>query len=542
MWISRGILIFSIFLGVSSVVLRNASAANQDTAEKRNAVAQSNERVRTVDLDVFVRLDQETSKSAKRFAEELEQRTPGLAVHVHDVLTDKVQLKRLYDLSKKSGRTKPVVPAFASCNQMFFGFVNAGETEPRVRSLWTMEVYSRSTCPRCQQAKKLIPKLQARWPAVHIQIRDVSADPEARSAWQAICRGEGKMPGLPTVKFGGRVFIGYDGDEITGRKWEEWITKVASTEDKPLSRSMVVPPGFLPLLGLGLQQEGEIDELELPEEFALPGEAAGDESGIATIEPTEPESSETDDSVDLPFFGRVSVSEFGLPLFTLAVGLVDGFNPCAMWILVFLLSILVNIKDRRKIILIAGTFVVVSGLAYFAFMAAWLHLFLLVGIARPVQVALGLLACFIGSVNVKDFFAFKKGITLSIPESSKPGLYRRVREIVRAKSVTVALFGAVSLAIVVNMVELLCTSGLPAIYTRILTLHQLPWWQNYAYLAFYNMAYMFDDSVLLTIAVVTLSNRKLQEREGRWLKLVSGVVILGLGLVMLFKPEWLAFH
>jgi hypothetical protein len=228
-----------------------------------------------------------------------------------------------------------------------------------------------------------------------------------------------------------------------------------------------------------------------------------------------------------------------MPLFTLAIGLVDGFNPCAMWILVFLLSVLVNIQDRKKILVIAGTFVLVSGLAYFAFMATWLNLFLLVGIIRPVQIALGLLALFIGIVNVKDFFAFKKGITLSIPEKQKPGLYRRVREIVNAKYLTVALAGAVALAVIVNMIELLCTAGLPALYTQILTLQGLSLWKNYLYLGLYIVAYMADDTLLVAVVVVTLSKRKLQEREGRWLKLISGTVILILGLIMLLRPGWL---
>jgi hypothetical protein len=115
-------------------------------------------------------------------------------------------------------------------------------------------------------------------------------------------------------------------------------------------------------------------------------------------------------------------------------------------------------------------------------------------------------------------FAFKKGVSFSIPESSKPGIYKRVREIVAAKYLTTALVGVVVLAVVVNMVELLCTAGLPALYTQVLTMHERPAWKNYGYLGLYILAYMLDDTILLTIVVVTLSHRKLQEREGRWLK------------------------
>lgn len=134
-----------------------------------------------------------------------------------------------------------------------------------------------------------------------------------------------------------------------------------------------------------------------------------------------------------------------MPVFTLAVGLVDGFNPCAMWVLLFLLSILVNLRDRRRIIAIAGTFVIVSGLAYFAFMAAWLNVFLLIGYLRPIQVVLALIAILIGAVHVKDFFAFKQGFSLSIPESAKPGIYEKIRKIVAAEHLTAAVAGAIVL-------------------------------------------------------------------------------------------------
>lgn len=246
-----------------------------------------------------------------------------------------------------------------------------------------------------------------------------------------------------------------------------------------------------------------------------------------------------EESITVPIFGKLNAGKLGLPLFTITIGLVDGFNPCAMWVLLFLLSILVNVKDRRKILLIAGTFVFISGLAYFVFMAAWLNVFLFIGYLRSIQIALGILAIVVGSIHVKDFFAFKKGISLSIPESAKPGIYQRVRNIVTAENMMGALVGSIILAILVNIVELLCTAGLPALYTQILTMHKLPAWQNYAYLLLYNLAYMFDDGLMVLVVTWTLSKSKLQEHQGRWLKLISGVVIVVLGSLMLFKPDWL---
>jgi len=277
-----------------------------------------------------------------------------------------------------------------------------------------------------------------------------------------------------------------------------------------------------------LQEDPPSLELPIGDGEDLPiGDSAGGE----------PESE--DQEIQLPWLGTLNVQSMGLPLFTIAVGLVDGFNPCAMWVLLFLLSILVNLQDRLRILAVAGTFVLISGMAYFAFMAAWLNVFLLIGYLRPIEISLGVLAILVGTIHIKDFFAFKRGISLSIPESAKPGIYQRVRNIVTAKNLTGAILGAVVLAVLVNMVELLCTAGLPALYTHVLTAQKLPAWQNYAYLLLYNLAYMFDDSVMVLIVVWTLGKRKLQEHEGQWLKLIGGLVIFALGTIMIFMPEWM---
>ncbi|EMI53246.1 glutaredoxin family protein [Rhodopirellula sallentina] len=549
-----------------------AEVSPQTDSTFRNEQTNATSGTNTVQMEVFLRGDVASATDVRAYVADLRDRTTGLEVIVHDVVKDRSSLVRLYQLTKRAGRDKPVVPAFHCCDRMYFGFEGKSVSGPAVEALFTADVYTRSTCPRCGEAKIFLKSLQKRWPAVRFRIHEITGDESARLRWEALCRGSGSAPGLPLIDFGRSVIIGYQGDQVTGRQIEDLIRKKARIENL---RRIPAPAkedlGGLPLLGVcptlfgvGFLQDagatkvpeqvseqqtrdeqvigGEVlseEEFDFDlDDLALPEEASASETGEAGLEEPVENAAEIE-SIEVPVFGELRVRDLGMPLFSFLVGLVDGFNPCAMWVLVFLLSVLVNIKDRRKIILIAGTFVLVSGIAYYAFMAAWLSLFLFIGIARPVQIALGALAIFIGVINVKDFFAFKKGISLSIPESQKPGLYRRVRKIVEAKYLTAAVSGAVALAVIVNMVELLCTAGLPALYTQVLTLQELPAWQNHLYLLIYILAYMLDDLVLLSIVVITLSHRKLQEREGRWLKLLSGVVILALGLCMLFRPEWL---
>ncbi len=207
--------------------------------------------------------------------------------------------------------------------------------------------------------------------------------------------------------------------------------------------------------------------------------------------------------------------------------------------LLFLLSLLVRLQDRRRMVLVAGTFVLVSGAVYYAFMAAWLNLFLAVGMSTALRVGLAVLALLIGLVNVKDFFAFGRGVSLSIPASSKPGLYARMRGILKAETLPASLAAVALLAVVVNFVELLCTAGLPAIYTAVLTQQGLSPLAHYAYIGLYILAYMADDALMVSLAVLALGKAKLTERGGRMLKLVSGAVMLVLGLIMLLRPQWL---
>ncbi len=242
--------------------------------------------------------------------------------------------------------------------------------------------------------------------------------------------------------------------------------------------------------------------------------------------------------VDLPWIGkRIDIDQVGLPLFTVAIGLLDGFNPCSMWVLVLMVSMLAAVGDRRRMIAIAGTFVAIQGIAYFAFLAAWLNLFLVIGISRTSEIVLGVIALVAGLIHVKDYFAFGRGITLSIPAAAKPGIYQRMRALMHEQSLVLAIAGTVVLGILVQIVELLCTSGLPALYTRILTLRQLDALHYYGYIGLYIAMYMIDDVVLLAIGVVTLSQKRLQEKEGRLLKLVSGAIMVLLGLYLILMPR-----
>ncbi|HEX4940082.1 MAG TPA: glutaredoxin domain-containing protein [Candidatus Kapabacteria bacterium] len=340
----------------------------------------------------------------------------------------------------------------------------------------SLTVFVRTGCPHCADAKEFLAQLQLQRPELQIVYRAVDQDTDARAELLRISRANGLWPpGVPTFVIDGRVRVGFGDPQKSGPELVAFI-----------------------------------------DQDAAPVQV-----------------------VETALFGTLNVSQLGLPLFTLALGLLDGFNPCATWVLLFLLSLLVRMKDRARIALVAGTFVLVSGAVYYAFMAAWLNVFLLVGMSNALRIGLAVLALLMGAVNVKDFIAFKKGISLSIPESAKPGLYARMRRVMQADALSASLLAVTALAVVVNFVELLCTAGLPAIYTAVLAQQGVSTAGHYAYLALYILAYMADDALMVAIAVIALGSNKMTETTGRWLKLLSGSVMVALGVVMLLKPDWL---
>jgi glutaredoxin len=364
-----------------------------------------------------------------------------------------------------------------------------------------IEVFVRSGCPHCAKAELFLHTLEREQPALRIVIHDVSRESSALEQLQLLAKNQGLGTArVPAFVVDGQLIVGFSDEITTGLLIRNALTQAQTRQNQDSSGSC----------------EAE-QSLSCEPGTAVPAQTA--------------------QSFMLDFFGRnLSLDEAGLPLFTLAMGLLDGFNPCSLWVLILMISLLAPMNNRPRMAAIAGTFVAVEGIAYFIFMAAWLNLFLLIGLSRISELVIATIALVAGIINLKDFRFYGRGVSLSIPDAAKPDIYARMRRILQAQNLAGALIGTVLLAILVQIVEFMCTSGFPALYTRILTLKQLDSISYYSYLLLYNLAYMFDDVIILAIGVITLSQRRLQEKEGRWLKLISGLVMVGLGVYLIVVP------
>ncbi len=355
----------------------------------------------------------------------------------------------------------------------------------------TLYLFSGRGCPHCAEEKIFLARLQEKYPALEIKEYEVWYDRKNAALLARVLKAAGaRSAGVPTTVIGRKVFIGFTDQTAQGIE-----NAVASC-----------------------MKQACADALEA---MTKPG-----------MEP----SKEEQGRVNLPFFGQVDPGKVSLPLLTVIIGGLDSFNPCAFFVLLFLLSMLIHAQSRKKMFFVGGVFVFFSGLIYFLFMAAWLNIFLVIGQLTVITVSAGVVALVVASINIKDFFFFKKGVSLVIPEKVKPRLFERMRNLLRTQSLPAMAAGTVVLAVSANAYELLCTAGFPMVYTRALTLHKLTTVQYYLYLVLYNIVYVVPLAMIVLIVTISLGAKKLTEWQGRRLKLVSGLMMFFLGLILLVKP------
>jgi len=254
--------------------------------------------------------------------------------------------------------------------------------------------------------------------------------------------------------------------------------------------------------------------------------------------PSSQEVSKNLTSFELPIIGRTDLTAFSLPTLAIVLGLIDGFNPCAMWVLVYLIAVLMGINERKKALLIVGIFVFASGVLYFVFMTAWLNFFLFVGYIRAITIAIGLVALAGGILSLKEFILSKE-LTCKVGDEKSHEKTMKKIDSISTRSMSIALIiSVIGLAFAVNSIEFVCSSAIPAVFTQILALHNLPMIQYYAYILLYDFFYMLDDIVIFGLAAFAISG-SFGQRYAKFCKGLGGILLTGIGLLLLFAPHML---
>jgi thiol-disulfide isomerase/thioredoxin len=384
---------------------------------------------------------------------------------------------------------------------LFFGVLVpsvSAQGKTRVYFFWSV------TCPHCEEEKPWLESLTKKYDWLEVREYEVNKASNLR-LWQNVAQKLGVISGgTPFTVVGDKSVTGFFDEASTGKEIETLILKAHEENWPDVVASLIKP------------------EKEKPE-----------------IKPLEPKP--IPESFKLPLLGELKTKNLSLPALTVVIGLLDGFNPCAMWALLFLISLLLGMKDRKRMWLLGSAFIFTSGLVYFLIMAAWLNLFLFVGLILWVRLAIGVFALVAGGYNLRRWWRDREGGCAAETSEKQQKTFSRLKEVASNRNLGLALLGIISLAVAVNLVELMCSAGLPAIYTSILAMNQLPAWQYYLYMFGYIVVFMLDDMIVFVVAMITLRAVGVESKYANWSRFIGGLLMFLIGLAMVFKPEWLRF-
>ena len=360
-------------------------------------------------------------------------------------------------------------------------------------------------CPHCAAEEKFLEEMKGKYPQLEVKDFEIWYNKDNQKILErVVTRLDKNVTGVPFTVISDQSFVGFS-EERTA----------------PLIESAIV------------------ENIKNPKPDILAEVINNSEKEVTSDQQKAPEVS--GDIIKIPFLGNISASSLSLPVLTVVVGALDGFNPCAMWVLLFLISMLLGMKDKKRMWILGSTFIFVSALVYFMFMSAWLNLILFIGVALWARLMIGVLALVGGGYNIKQFFYSKKSGCNVVNDRQREKIFEKIKKAIHEKSFWLALAGIIIVAFSVNLFELLCSAGLPAIYTQVLAMSGLPDWQNYLYQMLYVFVFMLDDLIVFIVAMLTLQMTGITTKYQKYTHIIGGVLMILIGILLIFKPEWLMF-
>lgn len=397
-----------------------------------------------------------------------------------------------------------VICLFSFCN-----VVNA-VSEKNLVNIYLFHSY---TCKHCKEEIKLLDELEKEYDNIKVYKYEVNENGNGELLKNISEIMGSKVTGTPYTIIGNKVFSGYDYENSKGRFKGaiEYYSKYGY-EDKV----------------------GEyISSIPLPSYEAKDTDPDVDEyiSNYISYK------------VKLPLIGEVKLKNLTLPLITVVIGLADGFNPCAMWVLLFLISMLIGMKDKKRMWILGSTFLLTSALIYLIFMMSWLNLANLLISVVWVRVIIAVVSLVGGFINLRGYIKHRKVSGCDVVDDKKRNkIITRIKKFTTEKNFWLAILGVIVLAISVNVVELACSAGLPVMFIEILSLNNLTAIEEIIYIVLYMLFFLLDDFVVFVIAMTTLSLTGVSSKYGNLSKLIGGILMLLIGLLLMFKPEWIMFN
>ena len=377
-------------------------------------------------------------------------------------------------------------------------------------NLVNLYLFYSKTCPHCEEEIKMLDSIKDDYKNLRIYKYELSEDNNSEIFKNVATLFDLNVSGVPFTIIGEKTFIGY------GENSKKTIIGCIEYYSKH---------GYVDKVGQYLNKE--LPTYEISDDDTSIDEYLEDYGNY---------------SFNIPIIGEVNTKTLTIPMIAVVMGFIDGFNPCAMWILLFLITMLISMKDLKKMWILGSTFLITSALIYFLIMLAWLNVAVLITKINIIRSVIGFIAIIGGLYNIITTFKTSENGCNATDKKDRKKIMERIKKFTNEKSIWLSLIGVIALAISVNLIELACSAGLPVMFTQILVINDLSKIEYFIYIMVYIFFFLIDDLLIFIIAVSTMKVSGISVKYGKISKIVGGIILLLIGILLLLKPEWLMLN
>lgn len=366
----------------------------------------------------------------------------------------------------------------------------------------TIYLFHGDGCPHCAEEKKFLAKMQDKYDDIEIKYYEVWYNEENDKLMNFMKeKYNNTRRGVPFTIIGDYSYVGYNSN--IGYQIEENIKELLDIGDTNSAQQIIENP----------DEKINIDKVK-----------------------------EDDGTRVVPILGKINAKKVSLPLLAVVIGFVDGFNPCAMWVLLFLLSILIGMKNKKRALCLGITFLVASASVYLVFMVAWLNIAISMSNIAIIRTIIAIVALVGALLNFRSYFKKTEDGCTVTDAKKKRKIFEKIKKFTSEKSFILATLGIITLAVSVNIIELACSAGLPLLFTQILSFNHLSGFEYGLYIFMYILFFMLDDIIIFLIAMVSMKITGISNKYTKYSHLIGGIIMFLIGILLLFKPSILMFN
>jgi glutaredoxin domain protein len=382
-----------------------------------------------------------------------------------------------------------------------------------------IEYFGRKDCKNCANLEKFLTELSNKRKDFEYIEYKIDENGENKKFFDEVTTKLKLVKGTPIIYLNGHIIQGFNTPDTTGKEIVKLIDEGKKANSVLTLEEYVKNGKYENISSNGSVCEGD-------EVCEIPGLTKDASRQVI---------------VNIPFINKsVDLTDYSLPLMSLILGTVDGFNPCAMWVLVLFLTALIAVGSKTKMFRVAGLFILAEAVMYYLILNAWLYTWDFVGLDKWVTPIVGIVGIIGGIFFVRNYL--KKGDELSCEVTDfkkRAKISNQIREIANKPFTLLTALGIIGLALSVNVIEFACSVGIPQTYTKILQINNISFWNRQIYTFIYIIGYMIDDIMVFGLALLSVNKLQLTTKYSKWVNLFGGILMIILGLILLLKPSLL---